>query len=84
MKNTILATIICSIAFFSSTVFAYDGDHEVRYSKTKTVYGEVVIRAELIDDDGFVVATGHSGGEGTRKQKKQEAKDVAEDDYDNK
>ena len=84
MKNTILATIICCTAFFSNMAFAYDGDHEVRYSKTKTVYGEVVIRAELIDDDGYVVATGHSGGEGTRKQKKQEAKDDAENDYDNK
>ena len=29
-------------------------------------------RAELIDEWGFVVATGHSGGEGKRKQKKQE------------
>ena len=48
MKNIILAMVICYTAFFSSVGAAYDGDHEVRYSKTKTVYGEVVIRAELI------------------------------------
>ena len=51
MKNTSLATLICSIAFFSSMGFAGNEDtgYEVRYAKTKSVYNsrEVIIRANL-------------------------------------
>ncbi|MCO4795325.1 MAG: hypothetical protein KC493_16520 [Bacteriovoracaceae bacterium] len=69
------AVIIFTI-FYSTLVSAYG----IKYTKVKQRDGDKVIRAEIINRDGHVVATGHSGTEGGRKSKKAEALEEAVDD----
>ncbi|MBT3585841.1 MAG: hypothetical protein HN509_13125 [Halobacteriovoraceae bacterium] len=80
MKNTMIRIAIFAMAIFSSSVGAFD----IRYTKVKQTDGDKVIRAELINQDGHVVATGHSGTEGGRKSKKSQALEDAVDDLEEK
>ena len=67
---------LCATVIFSSMAFAYG----VKYTKVERPNGDKVIRAEIVNQDGHVVATGHSGTEGSRKDKKNEALEEAVDD----
>jgi len=61
--------------FMANSAFAY----HLEYTKTKNSRGERIIRAEIVHE-GNVVATGHSGTEGTREEQKEEAAQEALDD----
>ena len=80
MKNKLIMGMLVVLTILSSVASALD----IKYTRTKTQDGDKVIRAELVDQYGNVVATGHSSGEGSRKEKKKDALEDAVDDLDNK
>jgi hypothetical protein len=76
MKSNFMVATIIFTTLFSTVANAYG----IKYTKVKQQDGDKVMRAEIINQDGHVVATGHSGSEGSRKDKKSEALEEAVDD----
>ena len=70
----IKSILVIAAMLFSMAAHAYG----VRY--TRVFKGDGQIRAEIIDQHGYVVATGHSGKEGSRKSRKKAALDDALED----